>query len=182
MDEKNQTSTSPAPRTDGKTADRRNFRGGRGGQRMMRRPMRSPSKTADKKKPDEIPPIGDSIRIIPLGGVEEIGKNMTAIEYGNDIIVIDCGFQFKEEDTPGIDYILPNTKYLEERKEKIKAMNERIFGFLQWLNSICSGPFLHELECAIPDEGRDILDPNTLGDVERKVAYVEFLFFAPLTS
>jgi ribonuclease J len=69
-----------------------------------------------------IPPIGDAIRIIPLGGVEEVGKNMTAIEFGNDIIVIDAGFQFKEESTPGIDYILPNTKYLEERKDKIRAL------------------------------------------------------------
>jgi ribonuclease J len=63
-----------------------------------------------------------NIRIIPLGGVEEIGKNMTVIEYGNDIVVIDAGFQFREEDTPGIDYILPNTKYLEERKDKIRAL------------------------------------------------------------
>jgi ribonuclease J len=45
------------------------------------------------------------------------------IEFnGNDIIVIDAGFQFQEEDTPGIDYILPNTKYLEERKDKIRAV------------------------------------------------------------
>jgi len=69
-----------------------------------------------------IPPIGDNVRIIPLGGVEEIGRNMTMVEYKDDIIVIDCGFQFKDEDTPGIDYILPNTKYLEERKDKIRAL------------------------------------------------------------
>jgi ribonuclease J len=54
--------------------------------------------------------------------VEEIGKNMTAIQYGDDIIVIDIGFQFKDDDTPGIDFILPNTKYLEERKDKIRAV------------------------------------------------------------
>lgn len=47
---------------------------------------------------------------------------MTAFEYGDDIIIIDCGFQFKEDDTPGIDYILPNTKYLEERASKIRGM------------------------------------------------------------
>lgn len=47
---------------------------------------------------------------------------MTSIEIGNDIIVIDCGFQFREDDTPGIDYILPNTKYLEDRKEKIRGI------------------------------------------------------------
>jgi len=68
------------------------------------------------------PPEPGVIRIIPLGGVEEIGKNMTAIEIGNDIIVIDAGMQFKTEDTPGIDYIIPNTTYLEERKDKIRGM------------------------------------------------------------
>lgn len=67
------------------------------------------------------PKDGD-IRIIPLGGVEEIGKNMTAIEIGNDIIVIDAGMQFKIEGTPGVDYIIPNTTYLEERKDRIRAV------------------------------------------------------------
>lgn len=69
-----------------------------------------------------IPPIGDAIRIIHLGGVEEVGRNMSLVEYKDDIIVIDMGFQFKEEHAPGIDYILPNTKYLEDRKDKIKAV------------------------------------------------------------
>lgn len=63
-----------------------------------------------------------NVRIIPLGGVEEVGRNMALIEFGNDIIVVDAGFQFVEEETPGIDYILPNTKYLEERKEKIRGL------------------------------------------------------------
>ncbi|MBX4200331.1 ribonuclease J [Candidatus Parcubacteria bacterium] len=75
-----------------------------------------------KKPHDVIPPIGDSIRIVPLGGVEEIGRNMTAIEYGDDIIVIDAGIQFTDAETPGVDYILPNTKYLEERKDRIRAL------------------------------------------------------------
>ncbi len=71
---------------------------------------------------DVIPQSGDNIRIIPLGGVEEIGKNMTIVEYKDDIIVIDAGFQFKDDDTPGVDYILPNTKYLEDRKDRIRAV------------------------------------------------------------
>ena len=66
-------------------------------------------------------PAGN-IRIIPLGGVEEIGKNMTAIEIGNDIIVIDAGMHFSTEDTPGVDYVIPNTTYLEEHKDKIRAL------------------------------------------------------------
>ncbi len=71
---------------------------------------------------DVIPPPGENIRIIPLGGVEEIGKNMTVVEYKNDIIVIDMGFTFNDGETPGVDYILPNTKYLEDRKDKIRGV------------------------------------------------------------
>jgi len=71
----------------------------------------------------KIPPLEEGkIRIIPLGGVEEVGKNMTAIEIGNDIIVIDAGMHFSNEDTPGVDYVIPNTTYLEERKEKIRGL------------------------------------------------------------
>src|SRR3989339_1848943 len=68
------------------------------------------------------PPEKGVVRIIPLGGVEEIGKNMTAIEIDDDIVVIDAGMHFSNEETPGVDYVIPNTTYLEERKEKIKAL------------------------------------------------------------
>ncbi|MEK7133505.1 MAG: RNase J family beta-CASP ribonuclease [Patescibacteria group bacterium] len=68
------------------------------------------------------PPPPDTVRIIPLGGVEEIGRNMTAVECDGDIFVLDCGFAFSEEDTPGVDYILPNTGYLEERRDKIRGL------------------------------------------------------------
>ena len=89
-----------------------------------RAPRRGPSRPVMQNKgEDVIPPLApDSIRLIPLGGVEEIGKNMTAIEFGGDIVVVDIGFQFKDENTPGIDYILPNTKYLETRRDKIRAV------------------------------------------------------------
>ena len=88
--------------------------------KSMRRRSQAPIPV--KKPHDIIPPIGDALRIIPLGGVEEIGRNMTAVECGNDIIVVDAGILFTDDDTPGIDYILPNTKYLEERKDKIRAL------------------------------------------------------------
>ena len=83
---------------------------------------RSNSPIAAKKPHDIVPALGNSIRIIPLGGVEEIGKNMTVIEFGEDIIVVDAGIQFTDDDTPGVDYILPNTKYLEDRKDRIRAI------------------------------------------------------------
>jgi ribonuclease J len=84
---------------------------------------RRPAPFSQKKEEEILPPLeSDNIRILTLGGVEEIGKNMTAIEFKNDIVIVDMGFQFKEESTPGIDYILPNTRYLEERKSKIRAV------------------------------------------------------------
>lgn len=66
---------------------------------------------------------GPKIRIIPLGGTGEmgIGKNMTAIEYDNDIIVVDCGFLFPGPDYPGINYIVPDITYLEENKHRVRA-------------------------------------------------------------
>jgi len=77
----------------------------------------------NKKTVDSIPALeAGNIRIIPLGGVEEIGKNMTAVEVGNDIIVIDAGFQFEEDDVPGVDYVIPNTAYLEQNKDRVRAL------------------------------------------------------------
>ncbi len=70
-----------------------------------------------------VPPLKEgNIRIIHLGGVEEIGRNMSMIEIGDDIIVIDAGVQFSEESTPGIDFVLPNVDYLEERKHRIRGV------------------------------------------------------------
>ena len=84
----------------------------------------SPLKGRETSSNDKsVPPLEfGKIRIIPLGGVEEIGKNMTAIEIGDDIIVIDAGMHFSNEDTPGVDYVIPNTTYLEEHKDKIRAL------------------------------------------------------------
>ncbi len=67
---------------------------------------------------------GPRVRILPVGGLGEmgIGKNMMAIEYDNDIIVIDCGFLFPGTDYPGINYITPDVSYLEENKHKIRAI------------------------------------------------------------
>jgi len=62
------------------------------------------------------------LRIIPLGGLGEIGRNMTVLEYEDDIVVIDCGLMFPREDMFGIDSIIPNTKYLEENRDKIRGM------------------------------------------------------------
>ncbi len=63
-----------------------------------------------------------NLRIIPLGGLNEVGRNMMVLEYGNDSIIIDMGLQFPEEDMPGIDYIIPNTAYLKDKRDKIRGV------------------------------------------------------------
>jgi len=62
------------------------------------------------------------LRIIPLGGNGEIGKNMMIYEYGDDIIIVDCGIMFPRGEMLGIDFIIPNISYLEERKDKIRGI------------------------------------------------------------
>ena len=62
------------------------------------------------------------VKIIPLGGVNEIGKNLTAIEYKNDIVVIDCGLKFPDEDMFGIDLVIPDITYLIKNKEKLSGI------------------------------------------------------------
>jgi ribonuclease J len=64
----------------------------------------------------------NKLRIIPLGGMEEVGRNMTIFEYGNDIIILDMGLQFPEEDMFGIDYIIPNIDYLKGKEKNVRAV------------------------------------------------------------
>ena len=64
----------------------------------------------------------EKLKIIPLGGLQEIGKNITVFEYGNEIILVDCGLEFPEDDMLGVDLVIPDVTYLERNKEKIKGL------------------------------------------------------------
>jgi ribonuclease J len=66
--------------------------------------------------------MGKLLRIVPLGGLGEVGKNMMAIEYGENILVIDTGIMFPENDMLGIDYIIPDFRYLQDKVSKIRAI------------------------------------------------------------
>ncbi|MBP7741252.1 MAG: ribonuclease J [Candidatus Pacebacteria bacterium] len=101
--------------------------------RQIRRTLRRPGggspsqggQGTEKNKPDYFPAPCDekTVRIVPLGGVEEVGRNMFAVETQNDIFVCDAGFQFVPGGTnPGVDYILPNTRYLEKNQDRVRAV------------------------------------------------------------
>ncbi len=64
---------------------------------------------------------GENVKIIPLGGLEEIGKNMTLFEYKDDIVIVDMGFMFPESDMFGVDYVIPDITYLQDKKDKIRG-------------------------------------------------------------
>ncbi|OGF62539.1 hypothetical protein A2926_02230 [Candidatus Giovannonibacteria bacterium RIFCSPLOWO2_01_FULL_44_40] len=64
----------------------------------------------------------DTLYYVPLGGLEEIGRNCSFFEYNDEIVIIDMGIQFPEEETPGVDWIIPNTSYLEKKKKNIRAL------------------------------------------------------------
>ncbi|MDR3687513.1 MAG: ribonuclease J [Coriobacteriia bacterium] len=64
----------------------------------------------------------ERLRVIPLGGLDEIGKNMTVFEYGNDMILVDAGIMFPDDDHPGVDLILPDFSYVTKRKDKLRAI------------------------------------------------------------
>lgn len=95
------------PRTIQRTVSRAN------GAKIINKPMAMPQTVGVGKH---------KLRVAIVGGAEEVGRNMTMVEYGKDIILIDCGLQFPEEDQPGIDYIIPNVTYLKGRERDVKGI------------------------------------------------------------
>lgn len=89
---------------------------------------------------------GKGLKIIPLGGMSEIGKNMTAFEYGNDIIIVDVGMAFAEADMPGVDCVIQDYTYIRENQQKLRGIflthgHEDHIGSLPY--------FLREFKCPI---------------------------------
>jgi len=89
--------------------------------------MSIPTETNNLIRPKQTRPTRKTtaaphLRIIPLGGMEEVGRNMAVFEYDKDIVILDMGIQFPEEDMPGIDYIIPSISYLKGKEKNIRAV------------------------------------------------------------
>lgn len=87
---------------------------------VLTEPVKKPSAKKKAKKGESVE-FGKGLKIIPLGGLEQIGMNITAFEYEDSIVVVDCGLSFPEDDMLGIDLVIPDISYLKENIEKVKA-------------------------------------------------------------
>ena len=102
-------------------------------EKVVKRPGRPRRKTTNDKpaavkrtqtrgaKKKEDAPLGKGLKIIPLGGLEQIGMNITAFEYDDSIVVVDCGLSFPEDEMLGIDLVIPDITYLKENIDKVKG-------------------------------------------------------------
>ncbi|MBO4213676.1 MAG: ribonuclease J [Lachnospiraceae bacterium] len=113
------------------------------------------------------------LRIIPLGGLEQIGMNITAFEYGDSIIVVDCGLAFPEDDMYGIDLVIPDVTYLVENSDKVKGFyithgHEDHIGSLPYVLKEVNAPiFATKLTMGLIEN--KLKEHNMIGNVRRKV-------------
>lgn len=128
------------------------------------------------KKRGEIPKKKEkapSVKIIPLGGLEQIGMNITAIEYEDTIVVIDCGLAFPEEDMLGIDLVIPDVSYLKDNISKVKGLvvthgHEDHIGAIPYIEKDLNMP-IYATKLTIGLIDNKLREHNLLNNVKRKV-------------
>ena len=123
----------------------------------------------NRKKSEKTP----GVKIIPLGGLDQIGMNITAIEYDDTIIVIDCGLAFPEEDMLGIDLVIPDVTYLKDNADKVKGLvvthgHEDHIGAIPYIEKEINMP-IYATNLTIGLIDNKLREHNLLNNVKRKV-------------
>ena len=113
------------------------------------------------------------VKIIPLGGLEQIGMNITAIEYKDTIIVVDCGLSFPDDDMLGIDLVIPDISYLLENKKKVKGLvithgHEDHIGSIPYIEKQLNMP-IYATKLTMGLIEYKLEEHNILSDVRRQV-------------
>lgn len=134
----------------------------------------------------------DALRLIPLGGLEEVGRNMSFLEYKDEIVIIDMGLQFPEEETPGIDFIIPNVAYLEPKKKNIKGIvlthaHYDHIGAIPYLSGKLGNPMIYttaltkaiieKRQSEFPNAPKLQIEPVKNRDIVKLSKYFELEFF-----
>ena len=154
----NQNTAKPKPNTNkpnqpGSKPNKPNYHQNKQRPKTNRPHQRRGNSNYQPKKPKPSPiKIEPTLKIIPVGGCEEVGRNMTIFEYGRDIIILDMGIMFPEEDMPGIDYIIPNSDYLKGREKDVRGV---VFSHGH-LDHIGAAPIILEKLGYPPIVGRDM--------------------------
>ena len=120
--EKNRNNRKPRAERPGARPGAERGKGAPVSKREKRARGEAPFVPGRRTAPDRVPQGNGTLRIIPLGGLGEIGKNMTAVEYGEDIVVIDCGLAFPDEDMPGVDLVIPDVSYLTKNQARVRGI------------------------------------------------------------
>lgn len=158
--------------------------------RSGRKPGRTANQQVTSRKDGTVNKDG-LLKIIPLGGMREIGKNMLVIEYENEMIIVDCGIGFPEEDMPGIDVVIPDFSYVIQNKQKLRGIflthgHEDHIGALPWLCKEIRVPIygnkltIELVRLKLNDRGTGVknvsLNPISDGDrIDAGVFNVEFI-------
>lgn len=152
---------------------------------QSRQPLQTTRKEFRSTQNDEL------LKVIPLGGMREIGKNMTVFEYGSDMIIVDCGIAFPDEDMPGIDVVIPDFSYVIKNKQKLRGIflthgHEDHIGALPWLCKEVNAPIygnkltIELVKIKLNDRGTGVknVSLNAISDgakVDAGVFNVEFI-------
>ena len=123
LHKKHNRNIAPARQSEGNLGSRHNVAGGQMKKNKKNMPAKINMKSSQMRPRVFVGNVkSNHLRITPIGGNEEVGRNMTLFEYGGDIIILDMGIQFPEEDMPGIDYIVPNINYLKGKEKNVRGV------------------------------------------------------------